>query len=206
MAVGSCAGTGCSRSISISIHPRGNPVALRDPEGWAVDYMECSICHKKYCDRCAEKMEGQGRPATCRCGGPLVWRRVDRSRPFIKDWRSCVSREVAKTIREINGCAIVPCGEKPLAEDVVKELGHALLTLVYHNKHTLIVVDLSKTRFISSAFLGALCRAWGECLPGGTDIVLAGPNKQILSVLEITRLAKSFEIFDSVDAAVGRRT
>jgi hypothetical protein len=45
----------CYRSISISDIPGGNPVALKDPENWVVDYVHCLKCENFYCLDCAEK-------------------------------------------------------------------------------------------------------------------------------------------------------
>lgn len=67
-----CAGTGCKRIISLSTIPGGNPVALEEPEIWAVNYEMCKDCGKYFCDRCAKKMKGFFRKSTCSvCGGKL---------------------------------------------------------------------------------------------------------------------------------------
>jgi hypothetical protein len=42
----------CSRHISVSVYPEGNPVALKDPEHWAVVFGVCDNCGKSFCDRC----------------------------------------------------------------------------------------------------------------------------------------------------------
>ena len=55
MAVRSCAGN-CERLISISAVAGGNPVALAEPDVWAVDYAECPSCGKTWCDRCQRKL------------------------------------------------------------------------------------------------------------------------------------------------------
>jgi tetratricopeptide (TPR) repeat protein len=70
MTVLGCSGYRCTRLISVSEIPGGNPTALADPEHWAIRFTICSDCRRYYCDRCAS----QARPAgTCRaCGGLLV--------------------------------------------------------------------------------------------------------------------------------------
>jgi len=42
----------CKRYISVSYHPHGNPVALAEPEKWAVVFAECKTCRTCVCDRC----------------------------------------------------------------------------------------------------------------------------------------------------------
>ncbi len=64
-----CSGSGCKRTISISICPGGNPVALADPENWATEYLLCRGCGAGFCDRCLEKI---GNRVKCNnCGGQL---------------------------------------------------------------------------------------------------------------------------------------
>ncbi len=42
----------CSRFISVSVNPEGNPIALEDPEHWAIVFGTCNNCGKSFCDRC----------------------------------------------------------------------------------------------------------------------------------------------------------
>ena len=42
----------CGRYISVSFMPEGNPVALEEPEKWALIFAECSGCGAFICDRC----------------------------------------------------------------------------------------------------------------------------------------------------------
>lgn len=66
-----CFGWRCSRLISISAVPGGNPVARRDPEGFATSYATCTDCQQTFCDRCFVP-GGRFRRPTCRsCGGRL---------------------------------------------------------------------------------------------------------------------------------------
>ncbi len=51
MAVMAC--SGCSRLISISMVPGGNPAALADPEHFSMSRRLCHGCGQQYCDRCA---------------------------------------------------------------------------------------------------------------------------------------------------------
>ncbi|MCB9594843.1 MAG: hypothetical protein H6719_19130 [Sandaracinaceae bacterium] len=73
MPVFSCS-RGCPRLISVSAIPGGSPVALADPEGYAVSYLDCAGCHTKTCDRCARKNPQLAAGSGCpKCGKPLAW-------------------------------------------------------------------------------------------------------------------------------------
>jgi len=43
----------CSRMISSSILPGGNPIAKTDPERWAQSWVFCPQCPTLVCERCA---------------------------------------------------------------------------------------------------------------------------------------------------------
>ncbi len=60
----------CGRSISVSYSPEGNPVALADPEHWAIVFAVCNNCGKHFCDRCI------GNSQQCpKCGGSITMHR-----------------------------------------------------------------------------------------------------------------------------------
>jgi hypothetical protein len=67
-----CSGRGCSRLISVSVVPGGNPVARNDPEHFSIEFQTCPDCHNTYCDRCVP-VRGPNGPARCKgCSGRLV--------------------------------------------------------------------------------------------------------------------------------------
>jgi hypothetical protein len=57
MPIGMCAG--CSRMISISRLPGGNPIARQYPDMYAAEYAKCDRCNKTYCDRCVANAGGK---------------------------------------------------------------------------------------------------------------------------------------------------
>ena len=57
MTVGMCAK--CGKLISISNLPGGNPIALADPDHWAVAYGVCERCGGSFCDKCIESNAGK---------------------------------------------------------------------------------------------------------------------------------------------------
>lgn len=70
MAVSICLEAGCGRMISLSALPGGNPVALANPERWAVLHAFCGLCGRCMCDRCIAR---RGLPVSelrcVACGG-----------------------------------------------------------------------------------------------------------------------------------------
>ncbi|MGP4028272.1 tetratricopeptide repeat protein [Actinomadura sp. 3N407] len=67
-----CSGWACTRLISVSKVPGGNPVARNDPEGFAIDFMICEDCHSNFCDRCHPPGTRFRPPRCTSCGGKLI--------------------------------------------------------------------------------------------------------------------------------------
>ncbi|KOX00739.1 hypothetical protein ADK65_14045 [Streptomyces sp. NRRL B-1140] len=82
-----CGGWGCDRLISISTVPGGNPVALSEPDAWAIEFSICEDCKEPLCDRCTRKRTRGFRAVRCPwCHGGLIdgrhrWEEVT-SRPY----------------------------------------------------------------------------------------------------------------------------
>lgn len=66
---------------------------------------------------------------------------------------------------------------------------------------TRVVVDLAAVTFIDSSGLGALVAAMKALQPSGT-FALAAPGPAVKAMLELTRTASVFTIFDTAEAAV----
>jgi anti-sigma B factor antagonist len=65
-----------------------------------------------------------------------------------------------------------------------------------------LVIDLGKTRFIDSSGCGALVASLRVLLKKDGVMKIANPSSQALSLFQLTRLDRVFEIFPDVDAAV----
>ncbi len=66
---------------------------------------------------------------------------------------------------------------------------------------TRLVLDLSAVEFADSSGLSVLISALNAAREAQGEVHLLKPNKQIQSLLELTRLHHVFQIFDSADAA-----
>lgn len=65
-----------------------------------------------------------------------------------------------------------------------------------------VVADLSALEMLDSTGLGSLIAALKRVGEKGGDLKIAGLQKRVRMVFEITRVYKVFEIFDTVDEAL----
>ncbi|MFN5744483.1 MAG: STAS domain-containing protein [Methylococcaceae bacterium] len=66
-----------------------------------------------------------------------------------------------------------------------------------------VIVDLSAVSFIDSSGLGALLSGYKNATLGSGSFVLACLQPRVMSMFELTRLHRVFEIFPTVDDALG---
>jgi tetratricopeptide (TPR) repeat protein len=86
-----CCGWSCTRMISLSVIRGGNPVALRDPEHFAVDFGTCEDCKVTFCDRCvARKSRMFARDRCHECRGRLL-PTAQRERALNRPWPEAVT-------------------------------------------------------------------------------------------------------------------
>lgn len=64
-----------------------------------------------------------------------------------------------------------------------------------------VVVDLADVEFIDSSGLGALISGLKAARQAGGDLRISAPNKQVVSVLELTNLNRVLRAHDSADSA-----
>jgi len=69
-------------------------------------------------------------------------------------------------------------------------------------EHNRIVVDLSKTDFVDSTFLGVLVAGLKKATIHNGDLKVGGLQESVRGVFQITRLYKIFDIFDDSNEAV----
>jgi anti-sigma B factor antagonist len=81
------------------------------------------------------------------------------------------------------------------------DLQDQLLEII-ERKPRRLVLDLSRLDFISSVGLGGIIAAHLRCRHFNTSIALAGPQPEIIELLQVTNLNRLFPIHASVDAAV----
>ena len=93
----------------------------------------------------------------------------------------------------------------PLEGDIDLHVSLAVtesLNAVIRKKAERIVIDLSRVTYIDSAGVAALILAMQEVEAYGGKFFLAGLQKTLRSIFEISRLDRTFRIFPDVDAAL----
>ena len=78
----------------------------------------------------------------------------------------------------------------------------AYLNVMIKEKPERIVVDLSRATYIDSAGLAVLILAMQQVEAYGGKFFLSGPQETLRSILESSRLDRTFRIFPDVDAAL----
>jgi len=78
----------------------------------------------------------------------------------------------------------------------------AYLNVMIKEKPERIVVDLSRATYIDSAGLAVLILAMQQVEAYGGKFFLTGPQETLRSILESSRLDRTFRIFPDVDAAL----
>jgi len=103
--------------------------------------------------------------------------------------------------RSYDGYAVVTLrGELDLADAAVVA---AELAQVAVREPGIIVVDLAGLEFIDSSGVAALACGRRQARQAGGDLMLAAPQRRVIRVLAIVRLAEAFSIYETVAEAVG---
>jgi len=68
--------------------------------------------------------------------------------------------------------------------------------------HEFLVVNFASVIYVDSSFLGALVSCLKHAIAQKADVVVAGLNKDILSLFQLIRLDKAFRIFSTPGEAI----
>jgi len=80
------------------------------------------------------------------------------------------------------------------------------LTELARSANAKVVVNLARVNYIDSSGLGVLVGAMKEAGKSGGKLVLAGLNREVRTVFDLTRLSRFFDIYDSETAALAKLT
>lgn len=103
------------------------------------------------------------------------------------------------TTRRMEGVIVLYCGGRVVLGDETTSL--RLLVKDLLNKSPQIVLDLGDVTHMDSGGLGTLVALYTSARTAGGDIKLANLNARLSDLLQITRLATVFEIFDRAEDA-----
>jgi len=102
--------------------------------------------------------------------------------------------------RLVDGIAIVSCHGRVMFGEEATALRDSLKEAL--KKTPKMVLNLSGVTYIDSGGLGTLVGVYSSARGAGADIKLTGLGQRLRDVLQITKLATVFEVFDSEQEAL----
>jgi anti-sigma B factor antagonist len=103
-------------------------------------------------------------------------------------------------LEKINGYSVLSIQDERIDAHNSGELKAYLLQMIEGGENQ-IIVQLGHVRFIDSSGLGALLSGNKHIIAKSGRLVLANIQKQVLSMFELTRLNRVFEIYADLDEA-----
>ena len=107
------------------------------------------------------------------------------------------------TVREVGEVLVMTLNGRLILEEVEASL-RGLLDPLIEQGHVKLVLDMHDVTYIDSAGLGYLISRYVRVQRRGGDIKLVQPTPRVAHVLEITRLERVFELYQSEEDAVRR--
>ena len=108
-------------------------------------------------------------------------------------------------LEKINGCTILFIKEERIDAHNSGELKEAVLHLIEQGEVN-IIVQLEHVRFIDSSGLGALLSGYKNAAAKSGKLTLANMQQQVLSMFELTRLNRVFDIYADLNEAFDSET
>ncbi len=102
---------------------------------------------------------------------------------------------------EKKGVLVVRIEEQRATVEISSKLKEELLSRIDGGNHD-VLVDLSKSDFVDSSFLGALVAGLKKATMKGGDLKIVGLQAPVRAMFELTRLYRIFDIFDNEDEAL----
>ncbi len=99
--------------------------------------------------------------------------------------------------RVADGVTIVSCHGRIMFGEEATSLRETLKKVLRH-----IVLNLAGVTYVDSGGLGTLVGVYSSARAGGADIKLTGLGQRLRDVLQITKLATVFEVYDSEQQAI----
>lgn len=102
--------------------------------------------------------------------------------------------------RTVNGVTIVSCAGRIVFGEEASALRAELKNVLANSKK--VIVNLAEVSYIDSGGLGTLVGVYSSARSAGADIKLAGLVQRVRDVLQITKLATVFEVYDNEQKAL----
>ena len=91
--------------------------------------------------------------------------------------------------------------EKILEEQDIKALQDSITSVIEQAERINLILDFGNVRFLSSAVLGLLIRISKRIYEGDGQLGLCNINPKIYEIFKITRLTKTFDIYNDIESA-----
>ena len=91
--------------------------------------------------------------------------------------------------------------EKILEEQDIKALAESIMSVIEQAERINLILNFGNVRFLSSAVLGLLIRISKRIYESDGQLGLCNINPKIYEIFKITRLTKTFDIYNSVENA-----
>src|SRR5712671_4914227 len=102
--------------------------------------------------------------------------------------------------RVADGVTIVSCHGRIMFGEEATELRETLKRLLTSTRQ--IVLNLSGVTYIDSGGLGTLVGVYSSARSGGADVKLTGLGQRLRDVLQVTKLATVFQVFETEQEAL----
>ena len=91
--------------------------------------------------------------------------------------------------------------EKILEEKDINALQESIMSVIEQAERINLILDFGNVRFLSSAVLGLLIRISKRIYERDGQLRLCNINPKIYEIFKITRLTKTFDIYDDIETA-----
>lgn len=104
------------------------------------------------------------------------------------------------TQQQLNGFSILYIKEERIDAHNSGDLKQYIIDMIEEGEIN-IVVQLQEVKFVDSSGLGALLAGYKHAAAKAGKLVLSNMQQQVLSMFELTRLNRVFEIYSDLDEA-----
>jgi anti-sigma B factor antagonist len=104
-------------------------------------------------------------------------------------------------IEKYNAVILMLKGDMKGGEDSEK-FAKLLKDIIFKN-HKNVIADLSHVKYVNSSGIGILIRGLTTMRQAGGDLKLVNLTEKIRGLLSIVRLTQIFDIYDTIDEALG---
>ena len=92
--------------------------------------------------------------------------------------------------------------EKILEEKDIQALQESIMSVIGQAERINLILDFGNVRFLSSAVLGLLIRISKRIYERDGQLRLCNINPKIYEIFKITRLTKTFDIYNDIETAI----